>query len=927
MLDNLEKVLKIMFGKVSPEMVFQERIHSEAIRESEFVRMMRGYEGTYSDTELSNLYDYLVRNFESSFFALDVMPGRSPSLNVFHLLFWYGNWILTIENGEILCQYKWLLHWRMSTISLSEDLFIAAFLAYREKNERIRRTAFGWKPVITHNNVQLHRVLEHGMSENHYHLKGSGPIFHLSWISIMNDIMDANFLKYFRKLDSERRMFHVNYDAGCCEAPFEVQILQAALIRVFLCYQYMRQPLELCEENWYGDVQKVIQCLQNPEAICLKRYEIQGFIRKMNRVRGLWHAAELPDYALNGLGAANYNMEEETAVYQGERWFLYTSFWYLNREPADMGYLPDLLYAYILIKENIRSELIQSNNYIGFENFQIYQDRKEFFLESPFYQRGLVREAVRNNLLSGNVLTLEARIAPKESAEKMMACIRKLDNFIVKNEAYKSRFFYTVHFIKETEKMPDKSPVLLCRDCKVREKAKKGALALADMRERYPEYAVRIRGIDAASQEISCRPEVFAQVFRFLSDHVRQGTEFFGKSLPQLRMTYHVGEDFFDILSGIRAIDEAIHFLNMPCGARMGHALALGVDVEDWYRSKNNRILLSQQEYLDNVVWLYHVLAAFRIEDTSAIKEHLKKEYDYYFQLIYGNSMDEEDLDCINRKAREYYQGTEWENYYRVKKLQFSIETYYAAWRLRGDDPDLYRRGFFENRRTFDCMRYTYSFYAVNRKFPQKRQDTRYFQENALLYYYYHFDWNVRYEGGKRVEIKILPMYKKAVAKIQKEMQRRVAEYGIGIETNPSSNYLIGTFKRYDKHPIIQFYNRNLTNDWEQLADCPQLCVSINTDDSGVFSVSLENEYAYMALALEKMKDQNGRPLYNKSMIYQWLDDIRNMGIGQTFLDRNEMVRARQEWEGSSGSENAGSEMGKKSHSTLLSSIHPSDPQ
>lgn len=330
----------------------------------------------------------------------------------------------------------------------------------------------------------------------------------------------------------------------------------------------------------------------------------------------------------------------------------------------------------------------------------------------------------------------------------------------------------------------------------------------------------------------------------------------------------------------------------------MGHALALGVDVEEWYRSKNNRILLSQQEYLDNVVWLYHVLVAFRIEDTSAIKEHLKKEYDYYFQLIYGNAMDEEDLAYINARAREHYRGTKWENYYRAKKLQFSIETYYAAWRLRGDSPELYRRGFFEKDKVHDCMRYAYSFYAVNRRFPQKRQDTRYFQENALLYYYYHYDWNVRYEGEKRVEIKILPMYKKAVAKIQKEMQRRVAEYGISIETNPSSNYLIGTFKRYDKHPIIQFYNRNLTNDIEQLADCPQLCVSINTDDSGVFSVSLENEYAYMALALEKMKDQNGKSLYNKSMIYQWLDDIRNMGIGQTFLDRREMVRARQEWEG-----------------------------
>lgn len=65
--------------------------------------------------------------------------------------------------------------------------------------------------------------------------------------------------------------------------------------------------------------------------------------------------------------------------------------------------------------------------------------------------------------------------------------------------------------------------------------------------------------------------------------------------------------------------------------------------------------------------------------------------------------------------------------------------------------------------------------------------------------------------------------------------------------------------------------------------NCPQLSVSINTDDQGVFSTSLENEYALMAIALEKEKDENGDLKYNSSMIYEWMERVRLMGIGQSF--------------------------------------------
>ena len=66
-----------------------------------------------------------------------------------------------------------------------------------------------------------------------------------------------------------------------------------------------------------------------------------------------------------------------------------------------------------------------------------------------------------------------------------------------------------------------------------------------------------------------------------------------------------------------------------------------------------------------------------------------------------------------------------------------------------------------------------------------------------------------------------------------------------------------------------------LTTSQEELEECPQLPVCINTDDQGIFSTYLDNEYALLALALEKAKDENGHNKYKRSMIYEWINNIR----------------------------------------------------
>ena len=114
-------------------------------------------------------------------------------------------------------------------------------------------------------------------------------------------------------------------------------------------------------------------------------------------------------------------------------------------------------------------------------------------------------------------------------------------------------------------------------------------------------------------------------------------------------------------------------------------------------------------------------------------------------------------------------------------------------------------------------------------------------------------------------------------------MQKFVSRKHIGLETNPSSNKLIGVLSRYDEHPIQKWYNVGLTYDSEQLKTSPQSFISINTDDQGVFNTCLENEFALVACALEKQKNPDGSPVYNQAQIYEWLENIRRMGLEQCF--------------------------------------------
>lgn len=863
---NLEQILTILFRRIPAKSVLRGEVKARSFQQDDFARIAFAYMTGYSQSELLNMWLYYKDAFQIEHENYGIQNNSIDSFCVFDAIFYLVRRQLLVQENQIVCQYTQIQNWRKLTLQLSEDLLICAYCAVTKSPQEMKELGFSWKVVIGHNNQQLNKILKRGISENHFHLYGSAPIFHISWLSLMNNIC-TNVQKPFAEYDKNRKNTNVRYGSDYEEDSLRVQHYQSAFIRAWLYTKAIGIEPSFPKES-------MIAMLENPNDMIAYVPELQSFItaQKNSISSSYYDSAELVDYALQGV---KDSCEDSNDIFSGERWLLYSCLRAIYKgEYSELE--ENLFYMYLLLKENLRAELIQTNEKVGFVNFQDYQNRKKKLMDRSIFEQEMVRRAVRDSLLSSNVDSIELRIALEKTAEKLRKEIRKLDQIIGDP---KGKYFYTLHFIKNRDKEYYMGNCIACRHYKLRKESYKMAHAITQLQNETPEYAARVKGIDAASNEIGCRAEVFGSVFRYLKNHVKMiEDKEKRKYVPQLKITYHVGEDFLDVADGLRAIDEAINFLNMDCGDRFGHAIALGINVKEWYESKNNRILISKHDYLDNLAWVYNRMTEFGIQGMDSLKDYIHRKYEYVFYEVYGKYMDDSTIHLILESAQREYQVKGINISLKTEHHSFNIERYYDAWKLRGDDPALYSHGYF----LWDTDEAEETNAQVNMKFP-KLFESRYKPEVFLLMYYYHYNLDVRREGNRCIEVKIKPDYIKAVTLIQKEMQKQVARRGIAIETNPSSNVLISTFKEYIKHPIFNFYNYHLTNDKGALDECAQLSVSINTDDQGVFAISLENEYALLASALEDAVDEDGNFIYKKTMIYEWIDAIRKMGNDQTF--------------------------------------------
>lgn len=896
-MDNLRSVLNIVLSKIPTSLIVNSEIQYDNINRDTFVKIAGYYLKYYSNDELDNLFDYIKNEYEDQAnYVRGFEIGKyedKEGFSVFDAILIFATRVLQEIDGEPICRYENVLRWRFTSHLLEEDIFTTAYLAFQDCREGKRNRDFSWKPVIGNNNEHLNWILRQGLADNHFHLKGSAPQFPLSWINMMNHVRSKKYEKILEGYGNKR--LSVSYEIGTEEEHLYSLYLKAALIRCFLFAQITEQEFfianNLVRNNYDPDPETrkwstenlVMFLLKDKTEIIFYRNKIQENIDFFRTNKG----EKQLDYALTGEYRKGIGKNEVNNSLSGERWLMYEMFLRIYAKSVkDQKYF-NLFYLYLVIKRAVRAELVQTNENIGFDNFEKYQNRKEDFIEDTPLEKEYIKMALKGTIVNQNILHLETRLTPRKTALQNKKYIEKYDKVMKNDKELMERYFYVFHFVKEKDNEKLLNSDSYCRHYQKRRSLQKQAKAIALFRTKFPETAKRLRGIDGCSREIGCRPEVLAQTYRYLKNHIvyaKRNKVYYDNNkevtVPQLQMTYHVGEDFQSQVDGLRAIEEAIMFFNLNCGSRLGHALALGEDPDEYYEGKKNCILITQQDYLDNLVWVYYRIKRFSLIGYEDLLLNIEQEYNKYFRLIYGDAVSDEFFEAVIREAGKYFQRSN----ERVSKgysnthFNFRISEYYSAWQLRGDDPECYKNGYFKDTEDFS----EWKRFSVNKECPRDYR-IRYNPECAYLYFLYHYNPHVKNEGRKTIEVQISHKMIKCIKEIQREMQFWISKLGIGIEVNPSSNFFIGTFDRYDKHPVFKLYNIGLTGSETKLNECPQIPVCINTDDQGIFSTYLENEYALIALALEKAKDENGKNLYNRMFIYQWIENIRKLGLQLSF--------------------------------------------
>ena len=355
-----------------------------------------------------------------------------------------------------------------------------------------------------------------------------------------------------------------------------------------------------------------------------------------------------------------------------------------------------------------------------------------------------------------------------------------------------------------------------------------------------PSLLQRLRGLDICGQELSTPLwpllPLLGDVRQVSRDLSAEATGKPDPSYPSLRITLHAGEDFRTPLEGLRRIHEPIEFHLLEPNDRIGHAIALGVDISEWAKSRP-RAWQPREERLDDLLWLLDRESELKLLRRPELKKYVADKACELAKEIYEDDalsrMDQPDLLMILRLARRLRHAPEFVRDWKYPTLEH---------RPRSPSP----------------------------------------VEKLLLRYL--TDLGVFYRGSTPVEVSMSEAETALVEQAQRFLSGLIASVHLTIEANPSSNLLIAGLDELDRHPVFRICPLPPEGLWQQVVHraqrlgrkvytallssaCEsQLRVALCTDDPLTFATSLPEELAYIYHALRRQG-------YSEKNAIRWLKD------------------------------------------------------
>lgn len=463
------------------------------------------------------------------------------------------------------------------------------------------------------------------------------------------------------------------------------------------------------------------------------------------------------------------------------------------------------LHCYLLILGLFAPLCVQQVEQFGFDQFQKFTFNGMRELSETSYQRRFEQMSYSRD---GDLTFVEGRFAPKvhhDKAAKLFHSMMKgfadhhgakvdLTSAVLIQPSKRADFRLIAHFIKLDE-LSKAERSTYCRFHELRTEHHKALRLLAAMREQLPAVNTYLTGIDAAANELHTPPDVFAPLFRAC------------RYLGINNFTYHVGEDFDHLLAGIRAVYEAIVYLDLRGGNRIGHGTAVGICPHLYIDRTPARLVRRRGDWLDDLIFAYRML--LEVPGAQASLPRLKEEIDRHALHIYKRIIPFRDL--------------------------------WTAWRLRALDPLV----------ALDSARSSTNaiFWNDDMELQEVERAKRETPDAFQLFCAHHEKEHVE-RSRELIEVDTAFFPPSQLRALQDRVLAKLNAQGVVIESLPTSNVRISLYDRYSEHHIFRWLGLD-----GHAGPCPIVC--LGTDDPGIFATNLRNEYAHLYRELRTNYNRN----------------------------------------------------------------------
>ena len=257
------------------------------------------------------------------------------------------------------------------------------------------------------------------------------------------------------------------------------------------------------------------------------------------------------DYSIQNKYVDEDTRKSPYCIFVGERRLIYKLLLKTEENNQDAKKMAPWLYLYLLIKNRIRMEHYLVNDLVGLSNYNLT-------VKNSDSQIAKVMQMLFDKFQKGNSI-MEVRMIDK-------AC----DVFL--KEKVHPKWIKAILLISKSAHIEESKSIV----AKYINPLQKGKIA----------------GVDFAGSDTEKRPRDFEDIINYLR----------GKGVDNL--TYHVGENFYDLVDGLRAIDEIITDLNWQKPNRLAHLLALFTDADKYYEQKHYTVTMPRKMLLDNLEWI-----------------------------------------------------------------------------------------------------------------------------------------------------------------------------------------------------------------------------------------------------------------------------------------------------------------------------------